>query len=343
MPKYSIEARSLDLAGVASHNFLVLRDDQGNAVAELHGLATDRQTGKVEPIGTDERRHSLRVWHYPHDPAYASDLGVRASRTTYIQDGQDAVTVLKAGRTEVMGRWQAAVDAIKPLNALDLNYPNYGFRVFGDTINSNAAYRTLSEILGVSVQDFPGKIEPGLDNRMIRQDAVKELRTHSYPVLDQPSISSDGKYLPLKSQEGREQVEDDRSVAKRPEDRLFGQIQEGVHRIDASLGRTPDVASERMTWSLYALAKERGMERVDHVVLGEAGTRAAAGEHIFLIQGDPASSIYRREQMRTADAAEATVEQSQTRVFAAEQVQAMAAKVEAPEQVRQQEHPPLRV
>src|SRR5262245_7192661 len=34
-----------------AHNFLVLYDDQGKVFAELHGLATDPQTGEPLPIG----------------------------------------------------------------------------------------------------------------------------------------------------------------------------------------------------------------------------------------------------------------------------------------------------
>ncbi|MCC8532495.1 hypothetical protein LN457_06660 [Xanthomonas phaseoli] len=98
-----------------------------------------------------------------------------------------------------------------------------------------------------------------------------------------------------------------------------------------------------MTWSLYALAKEQGLERVDSVVLGQAGTRAAAGEYVFLVQGDPATSVYHREQMRTADAVEMSVEQSQARVQSAEQTRALAMTAEAQEQNQKQDAPRLQV
>ena len=39
--QYSIEARSLGVAGAASHNFLVLRDGEGRALAEIHGLTAE--------------------------------------------------------------------------------------------------------------------------------------------------------------------------------------------------------------------------------------------------------------------------------------------------------------
>lgn len=192
--QYSIEARSLGVVGVASHNFLVLRDGEGRAVAELHGLATDRKTGEFIPIGTDEEKHSLRVWHFAHDADYAKSIGAKANSATFIQDGQDHKTMLTAGKEEVMDRWNAAVAAKEPLNALDRDYPSYGFKTSGDTVNSNAAYRTLSEIMGVPVHDFPWKLEPGLDNRMLDPKRIEELRTHGYPVLDEPSIKRNGQY-----------------------------------------------------------------------------------------------------------------------------------------------------
>ncbi|MEQ1511896.1 MAG: hypothetical protein ABL934_04365 [Lysobacteraceae bacterium] len=96
-----------------------------------------------------------------------------------------------------MARWNAAVAAKGQLNALDLDYPNYGFNILTDTVNSNAAYRTLSEIMGVPVHDFPWKLEPGLDNRMVDQKEIDRLRTHGYPTLDTPSVKSNGEYKPL--------------------------------------------------------------------------------------------------------------------------------------------------
>lgn len=194
MPDYSIEARSLDLPGPYSHNFWVLRDQDGKALAELHGLATDRETGKTVPIGTDEQLHSLRVRHFPLDADYAPSLGVKQSMGGYIAEGQDSRTVLTADKEEVMGRWNAAVAAKAPLNALDRDYPSYGFKTFSETVNSNSTYRTLGEVMGVHVHEFSGVMEPGIDNRMVDTKRIEELRTHGYPVLDEPSIKRDGKY-----------------------------------------------------------------------------------------------------------------------------------------------------
>ncbi len=197
MATYSIEARSLAVAGVASHNFWVLRDQDGRALAELHGLATNRETGQPVPIGTDPSKFSLRIWHYPHDPAYAASLGVPADAASYIQDGQFNTTVLKGRPEEVLARWNAAVLAKEPLNALDINYPMMGVNLGGGTVNSNSAYRTLGEIMGVAIVRVPQKIEPGVGNRMVTPESIERLRTHGYPTLDLPSKSSDGIYTPV--------------------------------------------------------------------------------------------------------------------------------------------------
>ena len=196
MPQYTIEARSLPVVGLASHNFWVLRDENNVAIAELHGLATDRITGRPVPIGTDPDRFSLRIWHYPHDPDYAASLGVPADAASYIGNSDPVSTVLAGDRDEVMARWNAAVASIEPINRLDIDYPAMGIQPFGRTINSNSAYRTLGEIMGVSIENVPGRMEPGVNNRMITPESIERLRTHGYPTLQGPAIKSDdGSYI----------------------------------------------------------------------------------------------------------------------------------------------------
>ncbi len=179
MPNYAIEARSLGVIGIAGHAFWVLRDEHGKAVAELHGLATDRQTGQAIPIGTDATRHSLRAWHHPHDPAYTRSIGEKVDGTTYIRDDQPARTVATGDKHEILERWKTAVRAVPELNAQDRDYPNYGFKVFGKTFNSNSAYRTFGELMDVPVRGFPGRLEPGIGHRMLSPERTEELRYHA--------------------------------------------------------------------------------------------------------------------------------------------------------------------
>lgn len=178
MPNYSIEARSYSIPGLpASHDFWVLRNsDTGLEIAELHGLATDRATGEVVTIGTDDKLFSLNVWHFVHDTQYALELNVPVEDRTLIRQGQTSEIVFSGTFEEVLVRWNTAVNAIDLLNRLDLDYPAYGFKIFGDTINSNSAYRTLGEIMGITPYDFPGVVEPGFDNRMLPAEVVDSLK-----------------------------------------------------------------------------------------------------------------------------------------------------------------------
>ena len=70
---------------------------------------------------------------------------------------------------------------------------------------------------------------------------------------------------------------------------------EGVHRVEAALGHEPDTHSERMAASLAQLARASGLQRIDHVVLGNVG---AQGVHnVFAVQGALEDPAHRRVHM----------------------------------------------
>lgn len=167
--EHAIEARALRIAGgLACHDFWVLRDGDGRALAELHGLATDRITGRFVPIGTDRRRHSLRVWHFLHEPTLADVFAISKPSLphSFIRVGQPHRTVLTDTAQAVLSRWSTAVSALQQLNALDLDYPNYGVRLFRPTINSNSAYRTLGMLMAVEIPRLSRALRPGTSNPM---------------------------------------------------------------------------------------------------------------------------------------------------------------------------------
>ena len=80
-----------------------------------------------------------------------------------------------------------------------------------------------------------------------------------------------------------------------PEDlRLLSGLWSGVEALDRGRGRTPDELSERLTWSLLAEAKSRGISRADHVVLSIASGNVQAGDNVFVVQGglgDPGNRV----------------------------------------------------
>ncbi|CAE6732675.1 XVIPCD domain-containing protein [Xanthomonas arboricola pv. juglandis] len=76
------------------------------------------------------------------------------------------------------------------------------------------------------------------------------------------------------------------------------------------MGRASDAYSERMSASLAHLAKEHGLERIDHVMLSNQTSRAAAGATVFVVQGEPSNPAHLRASMSTDVAVTTPAEQS---------------------------------
>lgn len=95
-----------------------------------------------------------------------------------------------------------------------------------------------------------------------------------------------------------------------PEYGLNQQIRQGVAALDAQHGRPFDQTRERLTASLTVLAREQGLQQVDHVLVSNATANHPAGHNVFVVQGDPANPAHLRAMMPTAVAAQTPVEQS---------------------------------
>lgn len=91
---------------------------------------------------------------------------------------------------------------------------------------------------------------------------------------------------------------------------LYQQVRGHVTGLDAKLGREFDETSERLTLSLVALAKENRLERADHVVLSAATGSSAAGQRVFVVQGELNDPAHLRASMATDVAVQASAEQS---------------------------------
>jgi hypothetical protein len=95
-----------------------------------------------------------------------------------------------------------------------------------------------------------------------------------------------------------------------PDHQLHLQGRDAVHRLDASLGRAPDDNSDRMVASVTRLAREHGLERIDHVVLSEQAGQRPAGENVFVVQGRLDDPAHTRLHMKTQLAVSTPVEDS---------------------------------
>jgi hypothetical protein len=47
--------------------------------------------------------------------------------------------------------------------------------------------------MGLPIRDFPGRIEPGIDNRMASPEEIERWRDPRYPVLTEPTIQPDAR------------------------------------------------------------------------------------------------------------------------------------------------------
>ncbi len=120
-----------------------------------------------------------------------------------------------------------------------------------------------------------------------------------------------------------------------PDYGLNQQIRQGVATLDAQHGRPFDQTSERLTASLTVLAREQGLQQVDHVLVSNATANQPAGHNIFVVQGDAANPAHLRAMMPTAVAAQTPVEQSMQKLGIAPQQPAMGQLPE--QQAREQE------
>ncbi|WP_075674553.1 XVIPCD domain-containing protein [Stenotrophomonas sp. TD3] len=118
-----------------------------------------------------------------------------------------------------------------------------------------------------------------------------------------------------------------------PDHALYQQIREGVSAMDARHGRSFDETSERMTASLLAAARSSGLERVDHVVLGNPPSDGS-GPRMFVVQGALANPAHLRSSVAISEAISTPVEQSLAKAEQISQAQQVAQQDHTQEQTR---------
>ena len=196
----------------------------------------------------------------------------------------------------------------------------------------------------------PALIDALNDSRALRQER-EQLRTQFHPddpnrdrpIQTSPWLFTDASPAqePLNAtmQAGTASAADP-TERQHPRHALYQQCIEGVHALDARLGRAPDQHSARMAASLTTLAVSSGLERVDHVVLSVRGTETAAGERVFVVQGSPGDPAHQRAHMPTEQATSTSTEQSFQQLAALDRQQE---REQAQQLQREQDVPALAV
>ena len=106
---------------------------------------------------------------------------------------------------------------------------------------------------------------------------------------------------------------------------LHRQAEAAVRRLDESMGKPYDSHSACMAASLACLAKDNGLQRIDHVVLNAATPSLKAGENVFVVQGGINDATNRVAHMKTQDALATPVDHSLAQLAASTTSQAMEA------------------
>jgi hypothetical protein len=121
--------------GLAGHNYLALRDENGNVVEELHGLATDTYTKQWKYIGT-KPTDKLQVWEFDNGRYYLAGKNF------------PGVIIDQGTQIDVLSLWSKALACKDSINQENISYPPYGVSFRSETTNSNSVAYTLAKCMG---------------------------------------------------------------------------------------------------------------------------------------------------------------------------------------------------
>ena len=164
-------------------------------------------------------------------------------------------------------------------------------------LNHAGLHRT--NLIFMQDKDYEGSLKP-----LSNESFIRSIRA---PFPDSELNKEKRNPMPDRTLLQRFISEEDLSPGDR---QLLESVRTKVADIDHQHGRKFDETSERISTSLMALAKENGMQRVDHVVLSAATAEAAAGHRIFVVEGALHDPSHSRASMLTASAAQTSVEES---------------------------------
>lgn len=158
----AVDVMKWDLVGgVAEHRFLrfTFMDGGTPRVLDIHGLATDRETGATRPIGFPDK-DNICIWPVMPDVEKES----KGSTKTGHLERMGTFSVADAQRMMII----AAVGG-REINNLDIEYRalRTNIPLYDPTTNSNAASRTLLELMGLDPSKVSGGWAPGATGRLL--------------------------------------------------------------------------------------------------------------------------------------------------------------------------------
>lgn len=161
---WSIQARAFKIPFTPfSHNFWALGNPAGQVADQIHGLAYDPKAGTTKAIGNAS--HYLRVVH-------------DATIVWSLQPNQPTAVCSTGPEAEIRDRWQAALNSVFAINALNLRYPSLWQHLY--KMNSNTIFNTLGRIMGVAQPEkLLPTLAPGI--KLVVSQAIIDLYSYKYP------------------------------------------------------------------------------------------------------------------------------------------------------------------
>lgn len=143
--------------GFAGHNYLALRSSENEIIHELHGLATDKNSGYWKYVGFN-KNDLLKVWQFDGSRDYMSGK-------TY-----PGIVVAEGSEEEMKMIWQKGEACKEEINKKEIYYPPFGFKLRGETENSNSVTYTLLTCMGFDSRHI-GLITPGEKRNLLDEGA----------------------------------------------------------------------------------------------------------------------------------------------------------------------------
>lgn len=199
MVKSRIELREFEIkvlnVGVASHQYYIRFNSDGDISGELHGLATDRNTGAIKAVGnlapnaiellgkffsskgdnitqnTDSLRDLLKAYEYPLPDQPKSISAETSGYSGLYTSNQSYKVMLEGNEASISTRWNAAHDAVETLRHRTIKYDvlggnqddiNYG--------NSNSMTRTLGDVMSFKHTNISGRLNTGAEKNLLPRE-----------------------------------------------------------------------------------------------------------------------------------------------------------------------------
>jgi hypothetical protein len=143
------------LGGLAGHNYIILRDNNGLIQKEFHGLPTDPVTKKYRTISL-ARGDILRAYEFSY-PVFTTRTAVTSSET-----------VIFGNEKAIKKIWEEGKNCIPYINEENVTYPQLGVSFINETINSNSVADTLLSCMKLPTPHV-GLLTPGNNNVLLKK------------------------------------------------------------------------------------------------------------------------------------------------------------------------------